>query len=100
MRYEFESAIRHNVDEVREETWKGVFHHGLPNLYGIFASIAYLIYDTYASPTIPLPQSFPPQPPLHSRPTHNRLPGVVHTSSRVTPLFAQVHAAARGWRDE
>ena len=45
IRYEFESAIGTNVNDVRNECWKGVFHDGLPHLYGILAAVAFIILD-------------------------------------------------------
>ena len=38
----FRISIVFTVEEVRNQTWKGVFHHGLPNLYHALASAAFL----------------------------------------------------------
>ena len=45
VRYEFETAIRNNVDEVRNQCWKGVFHDGLPHLYSVLMSLVFIGND-------------------------------------------------------
>ena len=39
----FHVAITTTAEEIRNGLWKGIFHNGLPSLYGVLSSVLYLI---------------------------------------------------------
>ena len=49
---DFRVAIQSTCEEIRNQTWKGVFHNGLPNLYKVVWSVAYLLAFQWKDSTI------------------------------------------------